>query len=228
MESSGTQLQVINLGRQLVKELGLESGTDTLSKWMAHYIAEQIVISDTANGEDKSRAENRCFETILQLWAYHDSYPGESNPFDKFNSIFKALESLSPDNQYPYNRSLYWTQEEAPEEVDIQQENVGRWVNTALSVDSGAKVLIEFALQQAMLQAADVKTAEWLKYAAELPNSDAVIILRGFLDFDKDEAKSKTVEIKELNERLEKLRKLESYSIQLREAIEDKIEELSS
>jgi len=31
---------VLKLGKQLIAELGLDQSIDTLSRWMAHYIAE--------------------------------------------------------------------------------------------------------------------------------------------------------------------------------------------
>lgn len=228
MECSETQQQVINLGRMLVNELGLEPGVDTLSKWMAHYISEQISIVDSVSGEEKSAAEKRCFETILQLWAYHDSYPGEHKPFKNFSPIFNAIASLSPDNKYPHNRSLYWTEKDLPDDVDIKQKEIGEWVNIALGVDTGAKILIEFALKQAVFHAVDEKTAEWLNNAVGLPTSDEVVVLRGFLDLDEEDDESNEREIERLKDRLDKLSTFEHFSAQLREELEERVAELSS
>ena len=40
MVSSEIQERAISLGKALVQELELEPGVDTLSRWMAHYVAE--------------------------------------------------------------------------------------------------------------------------------------------------------------------------------------------
>jgi len=54
MESSGMQKRIINLGKALVEELGLDTGVDTLARWMAHYIAEQMEIAKNAKGTEIS------------------------------------------------------------------------------------------------------------------------------------------------------------------------------
>ncbi len=69
-DDSEMKEQVISLGKALVKELELEPGVDTLARWMAHYIAEQIAIAENATDDKKVEAESRCFETILKLWQH--------------------------------------------------------------------------------------------------------------------------------------------------------------
>ena len=46
MENSEIQKRIINLGKALVEEIGLDPGVDTLARWMAHYIAEQMEIAE--------------------------------------------------------------------------------------------------------------------------------------------------------------------------------------
>ena len=62
--------EILNLGKLLVGELGLEYSVDTLSRWMAHYIAEQMRIIESTENDDKKLAEEKCFETILKLWKH--------------------------------------------------------------------------------------------------------------------------------------------------------------
>ena len=54
--------------RNWSRELGLDPGVDTLARWIAHYIAEQMEVAGNATGEDKLTAERRCFDAILKLW----------------------------------------------------------------------------------------------------------------------------------------------------------------
>ena len=42
MEQSEQQKAILELGKLFVKELDLEKSVDTLSRWMAHYVAEKI------------------------------------------------------------------------------------------------------------------------------------------------------------------------------------------
>ena len=68
MEHLEQQKKAINLGKLLVNELGLESSNDTLSRWMAHYISEKMLLAEKLpEGEEKNKAEKDCFETILKL-----------------------------------------------------------------------------------------------------------------------------------------------------------------
>lgn len=59
--------KIIKLGKKIVDELLLSEGVDTLSKWMAHYIAELIEKAKNAEAEEKEKYEKECFETILKL-----------------------------------------------------------------------------------------------------------------------------------------------------------------
>ncbi|WP_443661983.1 hypothetical protein [Clostridium sp.] len=76
------QKRIINLGKALVEELGLDTGVDTLARWMAHYIAEQMGIAKDAKETEKVKAERRCFETILMLWQHQSFISNGRRPFD--------------------------------------------------------------------------------------------------------------------------------------------------
>lgn len=65
----------MNLGKKLVKELDLDPGVDTLARWMAHYIAEQIILLEQKSGEEKKLAEERCIDMILKLWSHRATLP---------------------------------------------------------------------------------------------------------------------------------------------------------
>ena len=102
MGDSETRKRIISLGKQLVEELDLEPGVDTLARWMAHYIAEQMIIAEKSDGDDKAQAEKQCFETILYLWQHRSLLPNKYRPFENFDPIFRVLEKLDPDHKEPY------------------------------------------------------------------------------------------------------------------------------
>lgn len=230
MESFETQQQVISLGKQLVKELTLESGVDTLSRWMAHYIAEQIINAEKAQGKDKQEFEKRCFNLILQLWSHHDSYPRGKRPFERFEPIFNAMEWLNPDNTYPRYPSLYWTQEKSSSETDFKQKKVQQWVDIALNIDAVAKLLIEFSLKQAIEDAQDENTKEWLKNASDLPNSEDVSTIIRFLPAEVDEKEelkhNVERELKKLKNHIEKLEAFNKFCLQLRDKYNEEVNRL--
>jgi hypothetical protein len=180
MESLEMKKQVISLGKTLVQELGLEPGFDTLSKWMAHYIAEQITTAENATGDAKAAAEKRCFETVLKLWQHQSSFPNDRRPFKNFEAIFRVLDRLDPESP-----RYYYFQDRAPQQIEDDdmkaRADEGRlWIDAALTVDGAARALIDFVLKQAAQKAADDKTKTWIKNAANLPSSseDLAVIIR--------------------------------------------------
>ena len=89
------QERAISLGKTLVQELGLEPGVDTLSRWMTHYISEQIALIETGPDHEKTEAQQRCSDTIAQLRERRSSLPNNRYPFKNFESIFETLSKLN-------------------------------------------------------------------------------------------------------------------------------------
>ncbi len=96
----------MSLGKLLVNELGLDPGTGTLQRWMAHYLAELIVLADSAGENEKPNAQKRCYETILELWEQRQILPDGSRPFENFEDIWKTLERLDSLNAHPFYTSV--------------------------------------------------------------------------------------------------------------------------
>jgi hypothetical protein len=195
MENSEVRKRIINLGKALVEELKLNPGVDTFSRWMVHYVAEQITIAETATGDKKRIAEQRCFETILKLWQHRSALPNGHRPFESFEPIFRALARLDPDNPTPYffsersSRSSE-TDKEGDDAYDVQE-----WLDIARGIDQGSRAMLEFVFYQAALNATDAKTIMWLKNAVWIPpNEDVSIIVRvinGETDKEDEETSEK-------------------------------------
>lgn len=144
------QAKVISLGKALVEELGLEPGVDTLSRWLAHYVAEQLACLDSAKGEEKIQMQHRCFETILTLWQHRSSFRNNHRPFENFEAIFKTLDALNPDNQYSFYR--FWSQDDEADNTE-SDEDANPWLDMAIGIDKAARSWINFALNQAVERA---------------------------------------------------------------------------
>lgn len=164
MESLETQQRVIELGKALVKELEIELGNDTLSRWLAHYIAELIIKLENAEQERKGQLQQRCFETILTLWQNRSSFRKGHRPFENFEPIFRALEALDPENRNSFYR--FWNQRELDDSE--LSDDVKHWTDLAVGLDNAARIWIKFALEQATRHALDEKTRLWLSNAKEL------------------------------------------------------------
>lgn len=92
------------LGRQIVSELGLEPGVDTLSKWMAHHIAELITDAESqTDPEAKRKKETQAAESISKLWQHRSKYDNRINPLHDLKPILQVLQTLDP------NRNVWIT-----------------------------------------------------------------------------------------------------------------------
>jgi len=170
------QEKATELGRQLVQLLGLDPGVDTLSKWMAHYIAEQIVIAETAKPADKTAAEQKCYQTILALWEHRASLPPNLRPLGKFDPILRVLELLDPDNPQPF---YYHNIDGAKESAGMHElESVQALVDFVVRLDRATRVLIESALREATELAATERTKALLKNALPGRNDGDVVAIQ--------------------------------------------------
>ena len=99
MEASKLPKDVLELGRYLVRELGLEDGVDTLGRWMAHHLAELIDKAEHGATEaERARARESATETILKIWEHRASLPGHAYPLAPYSELLKVIDRLRPDD----------------------------------------------------------------------------------------------------------------------------------
>ena len=212
MENSEQQIKIINLGKQLVQELGIDDRVATLARWMAHYVAEKITLAEHMPlGADKSAVEKECFETILKLWENRWHLPSGKRPLEDFEPILKVLKRLDPDNPEPYlnrffDRDLFETENKSSVAKEIADN-----LATAITIDKVARVWIEFVLQQAAQSANNEKTQNLLDIAFDIDDSDDILTISGFLGNDSggtNEAEAiKKQKTEKLQKRIEELEK---------------------
>jgi|GEM_PF-764727 polyhydroxyalkanoate synthesis regulator phasin len=164
MEDSKAQDKILDLGKNIVKELELDPGVDTLAKWMAHYVAEKIVLAESLNGNKKKQAKAECFETISKLWEHRWSIPHNKPFLQDFESLFETLNKLNPIKDTPFFLSpqfLFEMEEEikTSETIEIDSEpddaldenlNPQAYLDSVLRVDKLARSLIADLLNQAV------------------------------------------------------------------------------
>lgn len=231
MGSSEIQERAISLGKALVQELELEPGVDTLSRWMAHYVAEQIAIAENSTGDDKFEAEQRCFETILKLWERRASLPNGRYAFKNFESIFEALNRLAPENSqsYYFHESHFQSQTYNEATSESQADEIQRWIDIALGIDRTARVLINFAFNQAVCHAADEKTIAWLEKGTGISNDNDVSIINHFRsEIQEDDFDEETLERirQSLRSRIKKLHIFRELSSILRDELIQELENI--
>lgn len=223
------QAKVISLGKALVEELGLEPGVDTLSRWLAHYVAEQLTCLESANGEERVQVQHRCFETILTLWQHRSSFRNNHRPFENFEAIFKTLDALNPENLHSFYR--FFNQDDEAENI-VSDEDAKQWLKFAIGIDHSARVWINFALNQAVERALDEKTKDWLDKAISLMPDDDLVVIHRLVSKDNDIGEGEQAnqiridEIKNLETKLEKLDSFIELSQFIRNEIINEIQQI--
>lgn len=96
MENSETQRHSIKLGKAIVEALGLQRSNDTLSRWMAHYIAEQVAKAERTSGTERETRQECCWKTILKLEKHWSEGNRRRSP-DSPDSVLSALSCLHED-----------------------------------------------------------------------------------------------------------------------------------
>lgn len=139
-----------DFGRKLVLELGKDAERDTLSRWLAHYLAEKIIGAERAKKPEKDRLQQECCELILQLWRHRADYQNR-RPLESFEPVFEALAALKDDQHW-------WAT------VRHDKEPVspaGRWLKLAREVDRSSKTLVRWCIASASMIATEAEL-EWL------------------------------------------------------------------
>lgn len=160
-----------------MQELKLEPGVDTLSRWIAHYIAEQIAIADSATGEEKAEAEQRCFESIMKLWQHRYALPNGRSPFQDFTPIFETLQRLNPENHKPFYIAWEYYLDKQEDENTADLVDAKSWLRMALSIDRTARVLVETLLRLAAPRVTNPNVRAWLRHASDLPQDFDVQVI---------------------------------------------------
>ncbi|WP_430811597.1 MULTISPECIES: hypothetical protein [unclassified Carboxylicivirga] len=237
MENLKQQEQIINLGKLFVKELKLEPGVDTFSRWMAHYLAEKITLAEQSEGQEKATLNKECFEIILKLWEHRNSLPSGNRPFQNFEPIIEFLSKLNMEREHPlFFNSIPENQLDDFEKNNLDYESVKDWTNIAKEIDKTAKIWIEFALGQAANKAANERTKEWIDNAVNMPESADSSIISKLVDLkisfdDKEEMDdfSKKYAIEKLKDGISRLQKfdklnkllIETYELELNKALKE-------
>ena len=192
--------QAINLGKALVYELGFDQSTDTLGRWMAHYISERITTAENATGQEKSKTEKECFEAVLKLWQHRAYFPIGHRPFENFEPIFRTLERLDPESERTYFFDDPYEKVPGRKTNEISQ-GIRQWIDMVFEIDQVARIWIDYVLKHAANCAADKKTKSWLQRSVSRKDKDISIIFRLLSDdmLDDKEGGADTRKQKNMN-----------------------------
>ncbi len=208
MEDSKAQKKIIDLGKSIVIELELDPGVDTLSKWMAHYLAEKIELTEKLNGNKKSQAENECFKIILKLWENRWSAPPVRNYLEDFKPLLETLEKLNPNKKTPFFYPSQIQSDLEEEKEDTDSDNMKSHLDAALKIDKLARSLIFDSLNQAVSGLElNGDRGKYIRNSIDLVDYPDTKIIRFTSDYNKFLKSQEDERDDEKSERIEELKK---------------------
>lgn len=190
------------MGEKLVVELKLSDSTDTLARWMAHYVAELMLRAEHGPLPKREEAQQSCARAILDLWAQVQSFPAKRTAFDSIDRVIECIDSLHPDGGPHYRNNLWRALDTRANDGNTEVENL---LATALGIDGAARNLIHYILAQAS-HAAGRDNAEWLELAKNLDEGDPLTGLR--IEIVKavwNEAEIENLRVEQLEKRIAQL-----------------------
>lgn len=147
----------------------------------------------------------------------------------------RALHGLDPESTRPFYFSQPDIQPSESDDIPAQQgDDVQEWIAIALGIDGAARVLINFAFEQAAHHATDNKTTSWLKNSISLPSDDDLSIIIRFTPPDEDDHDEEALERtrqsqeKSLKSKIEKLDVFLKLSSSLSTTLINELENISN
>ena len=123
--------------------------------------------AEAAVGEDRDRKVSECSDAILKLWAHRSALPNGQRPFEDFEPIFRALQSLNLDNPTP----RHFRQVISAVDQDDKDDSTAQWLRVVSGLDYAARTLIRYCLVIAAQEAVD-KSREWVALAEAIAEKD--------------------------------------------------------
>lgn len=212
---------VLELGRQFVSQFEAPEQADTLSKWMSHYLAEQIFAAKAARGKARDTLRANCADLILKLWAQRHALPRGRRPLEAFEPAMQTLEQLRTDQ--PRFSVLH----DIPDARKLP-EPAKSLLSVAVTIDRAARAIIQYCLAESVSQISK-KDRRWLKLIKTVESShpvDVTLIIEMMSASDDLTAKKDRVTaaaIKKIERLRSDLEKLQEVAEPMRQHFEARI-----
>lgn len=180
-----TTKAVLELGRQLAAVL---EPTDTLGRWMAHYLAERLTSLDRKTGPERGIAEAEVADLILRLWSLRRHLPGARLPLADVDDVEAAIGRLAP-GRGPW---AYFGVFDTETEPSLEETETSTTLTAALLVDRLAGDLVRALVARAG-ELAEASDAAWVGRAAVVGDPTLRTIRRIRIADDGDEARIEEV-----------------------------------
>jgi hypothetical protein len=151
---------VLELGKLLAAEL---EQTDTLGRWIAHYLAERLKSLEQKTGSERASAEAEVADLILRLWSLRRQLPGGRLPLAEVDEVEAAIARLTPGRR-PW---AYFGAFSADTEPRAEDTETSTTLKVALLVDRLAGDLVHGLIGRAAALVEE-DDAVWIKQAEKI------------------------------------------------------------
>lgn len=155
-----TSTAVLELGKLLAAEL---TPTDTLGRWVAHYLAERMTSLEQKTGSERSIAEAEVADLILRLWSLRRQLPSSRLPLAEVDEVEAAIERLTPGRR----SWAYFGAFSADTEPSGEETETSSTLKAAMLVDRLAGDLVHGLIGRAAALA-ETDEAIWIKQAEKV------------------------------------------------------------
>lgn len=152
---------MLELGELLASEL---EQSDTLGRWMAHYLAERMTSLEEKSGSERAIAEAEIADLVLRLWSLRRHLPsGRRLPLAEVDEVEAAIERLSPGRR-PW---AYFGAFAADTEPTAEETETSTTLKAAMLVDRLSGDLVHGLIGRAAALAEDTD-ATWVRHAEKI------------------------------------------------------------
>lgn len=160
---------MLELGKLLASEL---DQSDTLGRWMAHYLAERITSLEETSESERAIANAEVADLVLRLWSLRRQLPSGRLPLAEVDEVEAAIERLSPGRR-PW---AYFGAFAADTEPSAKETETSNTLKAAMLVDQLSGDLVHALIGRAAALAEDTDAA-WVRHAERI-GDDALRTLR--------------------------------------------------
>ncbi|MBB5209258.1 hypothetical protein [Chiayiivirga flava] len=190
----------IELGKRLVAQL--ELGDDVLSQWLAHDLATHVAAVDTAEGEARASARERCVRSILALWERRSVFPRRLRPFAGLEPLMQVITSLDIESA----NSRYLSASIPEDALSDAPQEMRAWLELVPQLDFAARATIRHIFRLACEEAA-LNARPWVELAkkAALDIFPEEQLIQFVLDARDAETTGSDGQLEQLREQVERL-----------------------
>ena len=185
------------LGKTLIEEYGLESSTNTLERWMLHYLAELFDKERECDNADETKTiQLEIKEIILEFWRLRYCLADEDSLFKKNQALIDTLEKISPQSFIPI--SSFFNPYDSKDTLEVSEAG---WQEKLLAIDKSSKVVMSYCVLKYLNDIAD-KNNEIVKIieSIEAFNSPESFLSKFYVD-----ETAETDKIENIEERIENI-----------------------